>query len=815
MGKLKGRDPQELRVRGAQAFAAGMERRGWSRDARVPDDKFFFQLLDHARMERVPVSAESLLEGFRSRRAPNFFLSFADRDATVTEWRRRFGAEVEEEIIARARRITNGKFDLLGYKNLDFGAPVDWHLEPVSKKRAPLTHWSRINYLDAEVTGDKKIIWELNRHQYFSTLGRAYWLTGDERFAETFVVNLLSWMESNPPKLGINWASNLEVAFRSIAWLWALHFFKDSAHLTPQVFLRALKFLHIHARHLETYLSTYFSPNTHLTGEALGLFYLGTLLPEFRQSARWRATGERILLDELDRHVRPDGVYFEQSSYYHRYTVDFYTHYLLLKNRNGETAEFRVKGKLTALLDHLMYITRPDGTTPFFGDDDGGRLMPLDERAGNNFRAALSNGAAIFSRADYKYVAGEAAEETLWLLGSEGLRAFDQLAAEQPAQNSRGFADGGYYIMRDGWRADANYLLIDCGPHGTANCGHAHADALAFELAARGRTMLVDPGTYTYTGSTAGRDWFRSTAAHNTLTVDGESSSVSDGAFSWKHIARSTLREWITHPRFDYFEGEHDGFMRLEAPALHLRSVLFLKDDYWIVRDRVETTGAHRAYDLHFHFAPGAAPVEEKEDDGVTVVVSERPTQRAGLEMWMFVGGETDGAWRAEEGWISNCYGVRANAPVRVFSAMGAEGTNEFVSFFVPRRASDSSARVQEVEALGGRAFEVLADGEARDHLLIKNHASVSTAHASSDFALSWLRRAGRNEEITEIVAIDGRRIDLNGQKVFDFTERVSFVVARRVGDEWHAETDKVEELRLPTFEEDGMMAWQTSSVEK
>ena len=80
-----------------------------------------------------------------------------------------------------------------------------------------------------ELAGDKKITWELNRHQHFVKLGQAYWLTGDEKYAATFVDHLKSWMDQNPPKLGINWASSLEVAFRSISWLWALAFFKDSS----------------------------------------------------------------------------------------------------------------------------------------------------------------------------------------------------------------------------------------------------------------------------------------------------------------------------------------------------------------------------------------------------------------------------------------------------------------------------------------------------------------------------------------------------------------------------------------------------------
>ncbi len=234
-------------------------------------------------------------------------------------------------------------------------------------------------------------------------------------------------MDQNPPKLGINWASSLEIAFRSISWLWALEFFKDSPSLNANVYLRLLKFLYLNARHLETYLSTYFSPNTHLTGEALGLFYLGTLLPEFKEADGWRQRGQQILKEQLFRQVRADGVYFEQSSYYHRYTTDFYTHFLILSRLNNEQLPAEVESTLQLLLDHLMHITRPDGTSPLFGDDDGGRLLFLDRRPANDFRAALANGAALFRRGDYKYVASALAEETFWLLGPETVRIFHQV----------------------------------------------------------------------------------------------------------------------------------------------------------------------------------------------------------------------------------------------------------------------------------------------------------------------------------------------------------------------------------------------------
>jgi hypothetical protein len=353
------------------------------------------------------------------------------------------------------------------------------------------------------------------------------------------------------------------------------------------------KFLYVNAGHLETYLSTYFSPNTHLTGEALGLFYLGTLLPEFKQSSHWRNQGLEILLEQLPRHVQPDGVYFEQSSYYHRYTTDFYIHLRLLLSANHEAVPAELDQKLSLLLNHLMYITRPDGTTPLFGDDDGGRLMTLSHPAANDFRATLSTGAAMFDRSDYKFVAGEVAADSLWLLGAASVARLDSLAAVPPETQSVAFPNGGYYVMRDGWNAQSNYLLFDCGPHGTSNCGHAHADALSFELAFNGNTFLVDPGTYTYTGSKELRDWFRSSKAHNTVTLDNESSSVANGPFSWKTIARSECLSWITEERFDYVVAAHDGFHRLSEPATHKRSIIFIKKNYWVIRDQVESAGEH------------------------------------------------------------------------------------------------------------------------------------------------------------------------------------------------------------------------------
>ncbi len=694
--KLKNASLHELRVRAAQRVAAFSERRGWSSLVKLPHD------------------LEPLLRSGK-RPDPPFFDSFQNSEETAATLKARW-PDTAERLIEKADRICDGKFDLLGFTNLSFGDPIDWHFEPIAGKRLPLVHWSKLDYLDAEIAGDKKIIWELNRHQYFMTLGQAYWLTGDERYARVFATHLEAWMDANPPKLGINWASSLEIAFRSIAWLWAFRFFESSPSLSSETVTRALRFLYLSARHLETYLSTYFSPNTHLTGEALGLFYLGTLLHRFKEARYWQEIGSRILIDQLPVHVKRDGVYFEQSSYYHRYTTDFYIHFLLLARANKFRLPIEVEETLVLLLDHLMYITRPDGTTPLFGDDDGGRLAMLDVRVANDFRGTLAAGAVLFDRGDYKFVAGEAAEETLWLTGVAGLKKFDSIPATQPSETSKAFRDGGYFVMRDGWTRASNYLLFDCGPHGSLACGHAHADALSIEVAANGRTTLVDPGTYTYTGSKELRDWFRSSEAHNTITLDGESSSEPGSAFSWKSKANCSLQQWVSNDRFDFVSGQHDGFTRLSDPTVLTRSILFLKGDYWVMSDRMNSVVEH-GLEVRFHFDSPVDPAS------------------AALSVECF----GPGRMIEEETSVSHCYGQRERAKTSVYATILGPG-QEIITFLLPRTAGNDW-QVAEIATDGGRAF-VVSGAKSQDLVIIR-----------SAQGLEWLWIRFVNGEPNEIVS--------------------------------------------------------------
>jgi hypothetical protein len=146
-----------------------------------------------------------------------FVIGPASREKLARDILREFPGSVADAT-ARAERILAGEYDLLGYERLRFASPgreVDWHLDPVHQRRAPMTFWTTVPFLDP-ACGDHKIIWELNRHQHWLTLGRAFWLTGEVRFRERAVAELGAWLETNPPLTGINWSSMLELGFRTL-----------------------------------------------------------------------------------------------------------------------------------------------------------------------------------------------------------------------------------------------------------------------------------------------------------------------------------------------------------------------------------------------------------------------------------------------------------------------------------------------------------------------------------------------------------------------------------------------------------------------
>lgn len=642
----------EMGCRGRQGASKWLERMGLL-PLQVPD---------------LRENGAALLERFRGA-APRHFFDGAASEETPSLIAQ-YAPDAVDQAVAAAEVVCRRRFDLLGYRGLFFGDPMDWHLDPISGRRAPLVHWSRLDPLDPGAVGDMKVVWELNRHQWLVHLGQAYRATGDERYARMFAASVREWMEANPPGRGINWASSLEVALRLISWCWAVVLFRRSEALSPELFAGMVSGIWTHARHVERYLSYYFSPNTHLTGEALGLFYAGCLLPELRPAGRWRRLGARILVNAIDRQVAPDGVHFEQSTCYQRYTVEIYLHFLILAALNGVEVPKGVGDRVQQMLDFLLTIRRPDGWLPEIGDADGGSVPPLAARALEDVRGVFSAAAAFFGRSDYAWAAGGLAPEALWLLGPSAKETFETLRPAPPAgAPSRLFAHGGYAVMRSGWESDAHHLIFDVGPLGCPVSGaHGHADLLSIQCSAFGKPFLTDPGTYGYTAEPAWRDFFRGTAAHSTVLVDGVGQAIPAGPFRWQARPGARLTRWASTEAFDFADASHDAYSRLAEPVTHRRRVVFVKPRYWVLVDDLEGQGEH-SVELRFQFGPMDVTVDPAlwaracAAGGHGLLI--RPFATAPLK-----GEIHDGEISPIQGWVSPAYGQRRPAPLLVYSAV-------------------------------------------------------------------------------------------------------------------------------------------------
>lgn len=674
------------------------------------------------------------------------------------------------DAVVRADAIVDGRYDLLGYRGLRFdtgGAPgtLDWSRDPVHGRSAPHVFWTDVPFLDPRC-GDHKIIWELNRHQHWLALGRAWWLTGDPRYPAAFGRELTGWLSANPPLTGINWASMLELALRSISWLWALQLFaaapEDDGGLGPEPVgafpwtVDLLLGLDRQLRLVEQNLSTWFSPNTHLIGEALALYAAGRSLPELERAPAWAAAGRRVLIDQMARQILPDGGHVERSFHYHRYTLDFYLLALSVARLTGDDDRPFAEA-VRRLARFARTIADDAGRLARIGDDDGGQLFPICGRDSADASDSLALAAWLLD--DPSLAVGDVPEEVLWMTGGAAVAA---PPAERVAIASTSLGDSGYTICRT---ARGDHLVFDAGPHGFLNGGHAHADALAVALTVAGRPLFVDAGTGCYTIDLATRDRFRSSRLHNTVVVGGRSQSVADGPFHWAHTAHGHRVRWAAARRFDYVEGMHDGY----APIRHGRAV-FARPGSWIVRDRIVGDGPLEAT-VHWHLDPRWVVAHDR--DGWMVA-----TDGVGPPVWIAT---VDGTFEAiaagngapDLGWVAPAYG-RVVPATTLRRTVAAAAQVEIVTVIVESHTrpglerlpiegdtaapSDSSAvRLRSPFGVDTVVFCSRAD---RDSTVAAR--SCRAVDIETDAAFAWHHVPAAGDDAVAAI-VDGRALRING----------------------------------------------------
>ncbi len=572
--KLRGRSQAEFWIRGKQALCAGLER---SRLAvfGVP------RLRESDKFDEADCGGAFALAFAAPGAAREIALEIA-----------RFEPLVAKRCYDVVELLRAGIVPAFGSQRLAVGNPPNWHREARTGLVAPRVHWSRIPFLDPTVVGDHKVLWEPNRLQHLYSVAFCWLLDPEPDLLRLIERHLLSWIEDNPPRVGVNWASSLELAYRAIACCWLLALLR-SAPLSSALIRKLVATLEVHGTQIERYLSTYFSPNTHLTGEGLGLFYLGSTFPRMRHAARWRSLGSRILHEQLEKQVRADGTYFEQATQYHRYTAEIYLHFFALAKATNWSTGASLQPALHALFDVLRLMADGRGHIPLIGDDDGGLLMPLDQRPPDDVSGLLLAGAVALARPELAPAQVRSRAYAYWLAGTSATEKLVSGPVVTPVWRSTYCAAGGLAVLRDDWSSTSGVAVIDAGPHGALNCGHAHADALSMTLTLGQVPLCVDRGTLTYVGPL--RNEYRSTASHNTLEFDGESAARPMGSFHWMSIPRRSTARLYQSDRMLVFVGQACGHDWSSRPSMHTRSVIHLRNSAWVVGDNGVRDGCQSA----------------------------------------------------------------------------------------------------------------------------------------------------------------------------------------------------------------------------
>ena len=572
------------------------------------------QNLKTARLGRTPVDTASTLSVIRT-------WSSQDR-----QWfEKRFPTVIEQKVAA-AERIRRHEFDFLGTGPTQWGDPIGWHQDVKSGHRWPLQFYAEFRQDLAPGNGvDVKVPWELSRSHHLVNLAQAFWLTGDRRYSDELSAQWDSWVASNPWLYGVNWASAMEAAIRTVNLLWARALVSDGAGGSAERRAELEQSLRHHGAYIEHNLE--FGVNdghivaaNHYLANVCALACLGLSSPQLPEAERWGKFGLRALEQEMQRQVLPDGFFFESSTSYHRLAVELFLVPALLARRQGIEMSESYWRRLEQMMELVLFVTRPDGCVPQIGDNDDGRLLILSgypDWARHDHRYLLALGAVLFGRGDFKAAADDCAEELYWLLGRDGVEAFDSLTPDPTPLGSRAFPEGGLYVMRSGDGRD--YALVRAGSPAQAPMGHAHSDALSLELWVDGQPVFVDPGTYCYTSDLGARDRFRSTAAHNTVMIDG------------KEVGGNSLNEPFRRepgPDVHVFEWEPKGDeARLVAQyddggeVTYRRTVRYLaKSREWRIEDRLSGS-SHGVW--YWHLAPG------RETPPATVTASFQVAQKS------------------------------------------------------------------------------------------------------------------------------------------------------------------------------------------
>jgi hypothetical protein len=573
----------------------------------------------------------------------------------------------------------------------------------------------------------------LHKWYYAPGLGARYHQTRDERYLARWLELTNSWIDTVPFDLLPS-----DVLGRRVQnWIFAHYFFVSQCRasgLSADFYLKFLNSLHDQVCYLRQNLTP---ARNHRTLELTAIVWAAVVFPEFAAAGEWLDFSRQELVKNMQADLLADGVQVELSTDYHHLVLKNYLGLRRLAKLNSVPMPPVMDKLLPRALEFALYAHKPDGRIPSLSDGDMASYLDL-----------IKQGYDLYGRPEMRYVATQ---------GRHG---------RPPSPRSRIFAESGYVVLRSGWGegsepyADERYLIFDCGPLGAGN--HGHLDLLSFDAAAYGRSLVVDPGRYTYdeSGEVNWRARFRGTAYHNTVQVDSLEQTryrLQKGRYRIQGPEPAhELKAFISGRDYDYL---HGAALSHEYSAAHERRVFFPWLEYWVVSDFLASAEPH-AYDLRFHLSPEAWEQVQVET-GQTGSVVHAPhlviAQPAEAHTQLVV----------EDGYVSPSYGFKQPAPTVRFTRQAA--STVFHTVLYPYRAQRPNLAVTAMPVYRGDELCAAAEAFAlKVSFSVGQHAHTNTYFNAADGGRPGAYRFGGFTFDGSLVCIRqdsaGRMVRVQGQ---------------------------------------------------
>jgi len=482
--------------------------------------------------------------------------------------------------IEYADKVLNNEFKIFE-KNVNFDKKIKWFFGFYNNYLWPFKDSEKINIRPFKNI-DVKYVWELNRHQFLTYLGFAYYITNDSKYAIDFKNKVLDWIRKNPPLIGINWRSGLEISLRLISWIFTLLFFKDSTEINNNNFFRLIfNSMFQHAYYLK-YFYTRRSFN-HTVGDLFGVYLFSKMFEKYKLFKKWNKSVFKLFVNQISLQTRKDGVNIEQSVAYHRFVLEFFTLFYIINREKLPQSDIALIEKM---YDYLINIIKPNGDLPLIGDGDDGKVLLLSFYDKNHHVNLINLGLILFKRGDFKFYSENILLTSILLMGKSGFNSFNGIVSYQPQENFRFYEKSGYVLLRNGYNPDSSYLFFDLGKFGPRNAAHTHSSISNFIFSFKGNNIINDSGTYSYNKSWEKRIKFRGAFAHNILTIDKKNQAEISDWFSWKYKPKIKREINLNGDNIvlSCFHNGYEGF-------IVNREIITSKDlDYLIIKDVVIQT---------------------------------------------------------------------------------------------------------------------------------------------------------------------------------------------------------------------------------